>query len=64
MLTLNFGDVSNIGWGGTDNWGKDKLPLYLESNKGADNYDSVFVDNITIQEYAGEGNWCKCELIN
>ena len=64
MLTLNFGDVSNIGWGGTDNWGKDKLPLYLKSDKGADNYDSVFVNNITIQEYAGEGNWCKCELIN
>ena len=64
MLTLNFGDVSNIGWGGTDNWGKDKLPLYLKSDKGAENYDSVFVNNITIQEYAGEGNWCKCELIN
>ena len=24
----------------------------------------MFVDNITIQEYAGDGNWCKCELVN
>ena len=30
MLTVNYGDVSDIGFGGTDNWGKDCLPLYLK----------------------------------
>ena len=64
MYTVNIGDVSGIGFGGTDNWGKDRLPLYLKYPKGSENYDGVYVDDITIQEYAGDGNWCKCELIN
>lgn len=64
QFTVNFGDVSTIGFGGTDNWGKDRLPLYLSPEAGSVEYDSVFVDTIKIQEYAGEGNWCKCELLN
>lgn len=64
MLTVNFGDVSNIGFGGTDNWGKDRLPLYVNYTKGDVDYDSVFVNTIEIQKLAGDGNWCKCELIN
>jgi hypothetical protein len=64
MFTVNIGDVSNIGFGGTDNWGKDRLPLYVEYKKGGVDYDSVFVDTIEIQQFAGDGNWCKCELIN
>ena len=64
MFTVNFGDVSNIGFGGTDNWGKDRLPLYVKYTKGSTEYDSVFVDTIEIQELAGDGDWCKCELIN
>ena len=64
MFTVNFGDVSNIGFGGTDNWGKDRLPLYVDYKKGSIDYDSVFVDTIEIQKLAGEGDWCKCELIN
>lgn len=64
MFTVNFGDVSNIGFGGTDNWGKDRLPLYVNYTKGDVEYDSVFVDTIEIQKTAGDGNWCKCELIN
>ncbi len=64
MFTVNFGDVSNIGFGGTDNWGKDRLPLYVNYTKGDTEYDSVFVDTIEIQKLAGDGDWCKCELIN
>ena len=64
MFTVNFGDVSNIGFGGTDNWGKDRLPLYVKYTKGDVDYDSVFVDTIDIQKLAGDGDWCKCELIN
>ena len=64
MFTVNFGDVSGIGFGGTDNWGKDRLPLYVDYTKGDVDYDSVFVDTIEIQTLAGDGNWCKCELIN
>ena len=48
MLTVNYGDVSRIGFGGTDNWGKDYLPLYLDYASGSVNYDGVMVDNITI----------------
>jgi hypothetical protein len=61
MFTVNYGDVSNIGFGGTDNWGKDRLPIYLDSNKGSFEYDGVFVDTIKIQKKV---DWCKCELIN
>lgn len=64
MFTVNFGDVSNIGFGGTDNWGKDRLPLYVDYKKGSIDYDSVFVNTIEIQKTAGDGDWCKCELIN
>lgn len=64
MFTVNIGDVSNIGFGGTDNWGKDRLPLNVGYTKGDVDYDSVYVDTIEIQQLAGEGNWCKCELIN
>ena len=64
MFTVNIGDVSNIGFGGTDNWGKDRLPLYIGYKKDDVDYDSVFVDTIEIQEFAGDNNWCKCELIN
>lgn len=63
-FVVNFGDVSNIGFGGTDNWGKDRLPLYIDYKKGSLNYDGVFVDTIKIQEYAGDDDWCKCDLIN
>ena len=64
MFTINYGDVSNIGFGGTDNWGKDRLPLYIDFEKDSVEYDSVFVDTIEIQEFAGDKDWCKCELIN
>lgn len=64
MFTVNFGDVSNIGFGGTDNWGKDRLPIYIGYENESVEYDSVLVDTIEIQEYAGDGDWCKCELIN
>ncbi len=64
MLTVNCGDVSNIKFGGTDNWGMDRLPINIGYQKDSVEYDSVFVDTITIQELAGEGNWCKCELSN
>lgn len=64
QLTINFGDISNIGFGGTDNWGKDRLPLYVDYKKDSQDHDGVFVDTIKIQEYAGDGNWCKCELVN
>ena len=61
MFTVEIGDTSEIGFGGTDNWGKDRLPLYLDYEKGSTAYDSVFVDTIEIQE---QSDWCKCELIN
>lgn len=64
MFTVNYGDVSNIGFGGTDNWGKDRLPLYVAFEKNSVDYDSVLVDTIEIQTLAGDGDWCKCELIN
>lgn len=64
VFTVNINDVSNIGFGGTDNWGKDRLPLYVDYEKDSIDYDGVFVDTIEIQRLAGEGNWCKCELIN
>ena len=48
MFTINYGDVSNIGFGGTDNWGKDRLPLYIDFEKDSVEYDSVFVDTIEI----------------
>lgn len=60
MFTVNIGDVSKIGFGGTDNWGKDYLPLYLDYSKKYSENDSILVDNITLQQYAGDGNWCKC----
>jgi hypothetical protein len=44
----------------TDNAGKDEYPIELGYEKGASEGDSVFVNNITIQEKSG---WCKCELI-
>ena len=50
MFTVNIGDVSNIGFGGTDNWGKDRLPLYVDYKKGGVDYDGVFVDTIEIQK--------------
>ena len=61
MLTVNYGDVSTIGFGGTDNWGRDFLPLYLDYTKGATNYDGVMVDTITIQQTA---DWCRCERLS
>ena len=61
MLTVNYGDISGIGFGGTDNWGKDCLPLYMDFQAGSVNYDGVMVDDITIQELS---SWCRCELIN
>ena len=61
MFTVEIGDVSDIGFGGTDNWGKDRLPLYMGPEAGSVNYDSVFVDTIEIQKQSG---WCKAELIN
>ena len=48
-------------YGGTDNWGKDRAPLYIEYPAGSQSKnDSIYVNNITLQEYAGDGNWCKC----
>ena len=60
MLTVNYGDVSAIGFGGTDNWGKDRLPIYLDHTKGSYEHDGVFVDTIEIQK---QSDWCKCELV-
>ena len=60
MLTVNYGDVSGIGFGGTDNWGKDYLPLYLDYASGSVNYDGVMVDDITIQT---KSDWCICERL-
>lgn len=51
-------------FGGTDNWGKDQYELTVNYTKDSVDYDSVYVDTITIQEFAGDNNWCKCELIN
>ena len=64
MFTVNIGDVSDIGFGGTDNWGKDKLPIYVGYEKDSVDYDGVLVDTIEIQKLAGDDDWCKCELIN
>ena len=61
MFTVEIGDVSGIGFGGTDNWGKNRLPLFIGPDAGNITYDSVFVDTIEIQEQSG---WCKAELIN
>ena len=63
VQTLNFsiGDTSGIGWGGTDNWGKDVYPIELGYQQGSNEGDSVFVDTIDIQEVS---DWCKCELVN
>jgi hypothetical protein len=48
-------------YGGTDNWGKDRAPLYIEYPAGSQSKnDSIYVNNIILQEYAGDGNWCKC----
>ena len=55
MFTVKIGDVSEIGFGGTDNWGKDRLPLYIRPDKGSVTYDSVYVDTIEIQKESG---WC------
>ena len=62
MFTVNFGDVSGIGFGGTDNWGKDRLPLYVKYTKGDTDYDSVFVDTIEIQKLAGDGTGASVNL--
>lgn len=59
-LKFEFGDTSNIKYGGTDNWGKDLLPIYINYEEGSEESDSIFVDDITIQEYAGENDWCRC----
>jgi hypothetical protein len=61
MLTVNYGDVSGIGFGGTDNWGKDFLELYVGCHKNDVNYDGVMVDSIEVQARSG---WCACEVIN
>ena len=61
-LTLNEGEevlikvASKQEFPGTDN--TDIEPIELDYNKGATEGDSVFVNNITIQEKSG---WCKCE---
>lgn len=62
-LQFEFGDTSKIGYGGTDNWGKDLLPIYVGYEKNSQEGDSVYVNNITIQELAGDGGWCKCERL-
>ena len=40
-------------------------PLVIGYNYNSNVADSVYVDidDIKIQEYAGEDNWCKCEII-
>ena len=62
VLTLREGEELLIRVGeefpGTDNAGTE--PIELDYNKGANEGDSVFVNNITIQEKSG---WCKCEII-
>lgn len=60
VLTFEFGDTTQIKYGGTDNWGKDLLPIYLDYKENSSEGDSVYVDDITLQEYAGKGNWCYC----
>ena len=35
----------------------------MENSVGAVDYDSVFVNNITVDPVAGENNWCKCEKV-
>lgn len=47
-------------YAGTDNAGKDIEPITLGYVKGESEGDSLFVNNVTIQEKSG---WCKCELI-
>lgn len=61
QLEINFGDTSNIGFGGTDNWGYNELPLYLDYPKNSVDYDGVLVNNITIQKVS---DWCKCERLS
>lgn len=52
-------------YGGTDNWGQDRAPMYIDYMAGARSKDdSIYVDNVTLQEYAGDGNWCQCIKVN
>ena len=62
-LKFEFGDTSDIKYGGTDNWGKDLLPIYIGYEEDSFEADGVFVDDITIQEYAGENDWCRCYIL-
>ena len=62
--TITDVTTNNDEYGGTDNYGKDEYELDLEYTVNSVNYDSIYVDNINIQEYAGDNNWCKCEIVD
>ena len=53
-------DVPTEEYQGTDNAGKDKDPIILNYTKGDSEGDSLYVNNVIIQE---KSNWCKCEII-
>lgn len=63
-FTAQIGNVEQILFGGTDNWGYYKLIIQIENEVNADQYDSILVNNITVDPVAGENDWCRCEQID
>lgn len=63
-LTTEYGNTSAIKFGGTDSWGYNRGVIELDNLGGSYKEDTIVVDNIEIDEYAGENAWCKCEKID
>ena len=63
-FTVQIGNVEPIKFGGTDNWGYNKLILYMDPEANSVEYDSIVVNDITVDPEAGENGWCRCEKIN
>lgn len=63
-FTVHVGDIDSIKFGGTDNWGYYKLILPIGNEEGATEYDSILVNNITVDPVGGENGWCHCEQVS
>lgn len=63
-FTVQIGNVEPIKFGGTDNWGYNKLILPIEKEANSIQFDSILVNNITVDTIAGDNGWCKCEKVD
>ena len=63
-VTLNIGRIK---FGGTGNFQYNKSdikdPIYIDYRENSWTGDELYIDNFTLQEYAGDNYWCHCEKI-